>query len=790
MPGLFRLGVTSRGSRRPRTHPSPEGPWVFRAVRLLVGVLGGLFALTVLASALGPQVYTDVAHSVDARLVLPEEAELPALRERSAVYAADGSRLALIHDEEQREVVDIADLPDHVWQAVITAEDRRFFEHEGYDVEGIGRAAVANLEARGIAQGGSTITQQLAKNNFLDDEQTLDRKFSELLYAMALERELDKEYLLDRYMNQVYFGGGAYGIQAAAEVFFGIDAAELEPHQSAMLAGIIRAPGLFDPRRDPDGALARRDRVLAGMAAEGYLEAEEGAELRELDSGVIDPRGDQTREPFVVEAVKREFLADPAFGETRQERQELLFSGGLELHTTIEPDLQDILREVVRDHYPEGAPTAAISSVEPATGRVVALGSGQEFTDSQYDLALQGRRQPGSAFKTFVMLEALRQGFPPDLLLDGESPLEFDLGTEVWEVGNYGGRSFGPIDLADATRQSVNTYYAQLATLVGVEEITTLTDELGIDRAAYGAWAGLAAVSIGGLDRGTTPLEMASAYGVLTHDGVRTSPFLLERITDVDGEEIWAHEMVEDRVLSPEVNAVGRDLLIEVVESGTGTAARLDGWEVAGKTGTTNDNYDAWFVGVTPALSTSVWVGHPGGNVAMPDATGGGMAAPLWRDFMQRALEGYEPSPFPSPDPEALLAVYEGEEIDVPSVVGLSEEEALWELAAARLVADPVTLDSAAPAGTVVRQSPRGDSTAAVGSTVEIFVSSGTPPPPPPEEEDDDEDDDAEDPEDPDVPDDPEETPEEPSEGANGGEDEGDGEVNGAGESDEVAEGD
>jgi membrane peptidoglycan carboxypeptidase len=236
-------------------------PWLFNLTALVVGLFAVIGAIVLVLWTLGPQVAANVTGSVDAEILLPDDTDFERLRERSYVYAADGSLLATLQDEITREVVEFDDLPDHVWQAVVAAEDRRFFEHEGYDIEGIGRAFVTNVRAREISQGGSTITQQLAKLNFLDASQTIERKFAELLQAMALERELSKEQLLERYLNQVYFGGGTYGIQAAAEKYFDVDAAELEPQQAALLAGFIRSPSLFDPYNDPDSALDRRNQV-------------------------------------------------------------------------------------------------------------------------------------------------------------------------------------------------------------------------------------------------------------------------------------------------------------------------------------------------------------------------------------------------------------------------------------------------------------------------------------------------------------------------------------------------
>ena len=713
-----------------------EGPWIVRAVTLLVVAVAGSFAALLAVGAILPRVAAEVGGSVEASVVLPDDTEMPDLRERSVVYAADGTLLSILHDEEDRRVVPLDALPDHVWQAVLTAEDRRFFEHEGYDVEGLARAALANLRARDITQGGSTLTQQLAKMNFLDAAQTLDRKFTELLYAMALEKEHDKDELLERYLNQVYFGSGAYGVQAAAEEYFGVGAAELSPQESALLAGVIRAPSSTNPRRDAEIAERRRDLVLAGMADEGYLTAQEASDLQATEVEVIEEGDQEVKEPYVVEAAKQQFLADPTFGATFEERRERLFGGGLEIHTTIDPALQEMARDVVAERFGGDGPTAGIASVDHTTGAVRAIYSGADFEAEQFDLARQGRRSPGSAFKTFAMIEALEQGYPPSLSLDGSSPVEivYDGGDQTWEPTNYGGASYGTIDLGEATTRSVNTYYAQLMTLVGVEEVVERTELLGVDRQAAYRGEEFPSIVLGGLEGGVSPLEMASAYGAIANLGTHIDAHFIDRVIE-DDEAIYEADPDEREALSPAVASASIDLLTDVVSSGTGTSASVDGWHIAGKTGTTNDNTDAWFVGVSPVLSTAVWVGHPERQVSMPGATGGGTAAPVWSAFMRQALAEFEPSDFPEADDADLESLYAGEEVEVPDVVGLTEAEATLTLAEARLGVEVVNVASFAPAGVVAWQQPGGGSDHPIGTPVRLGVSTGQPPAPEPEPE-------------------------------------------------------
>jgi len=598
--------------------------------------------------------YTDV---VGVELAIPDDTALPTLPERSVVHAADGSVLAVLHDEQDRRIVALESLPDHVWQAVITAEDRRFFEHEGYDLEAIGRAAVANVRARGVAQGGSTITQQLAKQNFLSDEQTIERKAQELTYAMALEDRWTKRELLERYLNQVYLGSGAYGVAAAAEEWFGVPSEELTVEQSALLGGMIRAPGRLDPRRNADAATVRRDAVLRGMAEEGYLTEERAAEAVGVPLEVLPSRNRTVTEPFFVEAVKKEFFDNPAFGEDRQTRVDRLFNGGLAVHTTIEPRIQQAAHDLVERRYPAaaGERTAAIAAIDPRNGRVVATHSGGDFEAEAYDLATQGRRHPGSAAKILVLATALERGRSVHSPISGAGPRTFDWDPhqEPYEVRNFANSSYGTISLREALVRSVNTAFVQLMLETGVSYVVETAGHLGIDVArAFGpVHARGPAVAIGGLHRGVTPLEMASVTGTFATGGQRAEPYLIERVTDARGEEVYRHADDREQVVRPETASAMLDAMEAVVRRGTGTRAQLPGWQVAGKTGTAQNFADAWFVGTTPVLSAAVWVGHPEKREPYPGMTGGQFAAPLWRDFMAVALDGVEPVPFPVPPP-------------------------------------------------------------------------------------------------------------------------------------------
>ncbi|HVM00173.1 MAG TPA: transglycosylase domain-containing protein, partial [Egibacteraceae bacterium] len=640
----------------------------FARVALVGGVLAGMLLIGSIVAwfAAGPLI-AFAASTVE--VTGDPETDLPGLRERSVVRAADGTALAVLADEFDREAVPLDRIPEHVRHAVLVAEDRRFYEHDGYDVNAIFRAALANFRAGGVEQGASTITQQLAQINFLTGEETIRRKLEEISVARALEGEYSKDELLERYLNQVYFGAGSYGVQAAAQQFFGVLVEDLTVEQAALLAGIIRSPGALDPRSNPEGAQRRRDIVLQAMADEGYLDAAEARRLRTAPVEVVPPRDRSPEEPYVIEAVKREFFNNETFGETVEERIELLFHGGLNVETTVVPRLQQAAAEVVNAAFPDSTgPTGALAAIHPVHGGVLALHGGKDFDEVQFDLATQGRRQPGSALKPVTAASALEQGIPPTTRLRGDGPASFDVpgAVEPFVVENFEGSNHGRVTMHEALVASVNTAFAQLILQSGVEETVDLAGRLGIniDR-AFGpreTWG--PAIVLGGLTHGVTPLEMASVYGVFANEGIHAQPYLIHRVTNPQGEILYEREPVAEQVLDPAVAAAMVDMLTDVVDRGTATRAQLPGLQPIGKTGTNDDRADAWFVGAVPVLSAAVWVGHPEAQVPVPGLTGGSVPAEVWRQFMERALDGVDVPPYaadqidldalpsPAPDPD------------------------------------------------------------------------------------------------------------------------------------------
>jgi penicillin-binding protein 1A len=702
--------------------------WRTAATALAALTLGACIAVTgpLAVAVIGPSVVDGLSTAAQVQLAPAEHTGWPVLAERSTMETADGTVLAVLHGELNRRLVPLSEIPEHVRHAVLSAEDRRFYDHPGYDIGGIGRALLADIRAGKIVQGGSTISQQLAKQNFVGDEQTLERKLEEVVYALSLEEALTKDELLERYLNQVYFGAGAYGVGAAAEEFFGVEPAALTVPQAALLAGVLEAPSNLDPRRFPEEALRRRNRVLAAMMREGYVDAETLPALHAEPLGVRPGVAPTVHEPYVVEAARREFLAQEAFGATRTERLRMLLEGGLRIEVTVDLALQDAARDVLTQALPDPAgPRGALAAVDPRTGEILALHSATDFAVEQFDVASQGRRQPGSAFKPLVLATALEMGIPLSTRLTGTTT-EFEIPghAEPWRVSNFGGASYGPLELREALIRSVNTAFAELMLVVGPDRVADLGERLGIDMQAATDGRIVPAMAIGGFERGVTPLEMASAYGVLAAAGERAPAHLIRRVTDSTGRLVYEAGTARQQVLDPAVAAATIDVMGGVVRSGTGRRAAIDGWEVAGKTGTTQRHSDAWFIGVTPVLSTAVWMGHPEALVPMAGTTGGSLPAQMWHDFMVRALAGQLPTPFPevtsplpSPAP-GLVAV-------MPDVRGMSLAQALRRVVEAGLATAVDRVSSDAPDGTVIGQRPARGAVLTRGTRVTIVVSGG-----------------------------------------------------------------
>jgi membrane peptidoglycan carboxypeptidase len=650
--------------------------------------------------------------------------------ERSLVLARDGSVLATLH-VENRKTVSLDEVPEHVQQAVLATEDADFYRHDGVNWRAIMRAAVGNLRAGGVTSGASTITQQVVKNVVTGADRTLKRKVREASYAVELEKRLDKRAILELYLNEAYFANGVYGIATAAEYYWGIDVGDLTLDQGALLAGMIRVPEVNDPRDHPEAARARRDIVLRQMAVEGFISREtaERAKRRPLDLD-IHPIA-EPRNPFVVDYVRHLLEQDPALGPDRIARQRAILRGGLAIHTTLDPELQDAAQEIIAAVLDrDGDPQAALAAVDPKTGEILALGFGPNAYgkgagQTEVFPAVPGMgssgRQAGSAFKAFQVVAALEDGVSPGY--------SFEAGAEyTWKpptcsrhtLGNYADASQGVLDMADATAMSSNTYFARLVELTGPAKLVDVANRMGITTT-------LPEVCSLVLGTGEVfPLDMAAAFGVLANRGVRCPPYAVAKVVDRTGRTLTRGAGECERVLERGIAARATSLLRGPIERGTAARNGRIGRPAAGKTGTTNNYGDAWFTGYVPQLSAAVWVGHTRptpmrGNPNCPrGVTGGCLPTMIWSRFMKRAISLLDLPVEPFPPAPAISTV------PVPSVVGMTQQAAEKTLEDAGFNVAVVTVADHRKAGTVVRQQPAGGGRAPRGGLIGIEVSDGT----------------------------------------------------------------
>jgi penicillin-binding protein 1A len=697
-----------------------------------------LACLTVLATAADACTY-------ESRAVLPV---VPIESESSTLYAADGRLITTFHAEENRKVVHLEEIPAHVRDAVIAIEDERFYRHNGVDVRGVLRALRANTGAGQVQQGGSTITQQYVKKVLLrDDSQTVSRKLQEASMAVQLERRYSKDRILELYLNAIYFGNGAYGLEAAARQYFGKSVETLTLAEGALLAGLIQRPSATDPYKGPDAALARRNVVLERMRFNGFATdaAIDAALVEPLTlASATTPAAERYAAPYFVEAVKQWILDDPRFGSTPQDRRDLLFGGGLRIQTTVDLDAQAQAEAAANGVLPDpNGPAVSLVSIEPATGYVKAMVGGRDFfgtgPNDKLNLATQGGRSAGSSFKPFTLATALEEGIDPQTQIPAPGCINIPLPHEVWDVCNAEGTGPAVTSILEGTVHSYNTLYAQLILRVGPEKAMEMATRLGIRSPLQSNPASVLGTN------NVTALDMASAYASFANRGVYVPPVLVTRIARADGTVLYEYEHTQKKVLAANVADTVTSILEQVIQRGTGTRAKLDR-PAAGKTGSSQKNRDGWFVGYTPDLATAVWVGFPnvGANgelVSMrPPRTpitvfGGTYPAQIWQRFMSAALAGRPPTPFHPPDSTTPTTVgatsnaptttttIAAASTPVPQVVGMKVEDASAALTAAGFAVERIPAPAGAkPPGRVVAQSPIGGTSAPAGSTVRIEV--------------------------------------------------------------------
>lgn len=586
-----------------------------------------------------------------ARLELPDLAAF--VDETSIVYDRNGAEIARFSGGQNRVPLDLEEMSPILIDAVVAAEDADFFVRPGVDPVAIARVAWADVRNKTALEGRSTITQQYVRNAFLTPERTLRRKLEEAALAVKLERETSKDEILEGYLNTIYFGRGAYGVGAASRAWFGIGPSQLDIGQAAYLAGLIRDPDAADISRPAqvEEAYRRRSTVLGAMLAEAFITAEEWALVDATPiEGYTLPRGESASTQLSERArvSGAEFLIDTIREELRERYgDQVLFRGGLRVTTSVDLDLQLEVQQIARSVLRRDDDPATAIVVLDELGGVRALVSGNDFAESGINLVLGERgggsnRQAGSTFKPIVLAEAIRGGISLESRFAAPDRIELPGldGGGTWVVRNYEEKDFGIVDLMEATAESVNTVYAQLIDEVGPESVVVLANELGVTaelQAFHSLALGAQEVSV---------LDMATVYSTFASRGERRDPLLILRVLDSDGVELDVFSSTARRVLTQQEADLVTDALRGVVERGSGITARVAGLDLAGKTGTSQDHRDAWFVGYSTRFTTAVWMGFPDSSRPMLDVagldvvTGGSIPAEIWRRVMEAAHVG------------------------------------------------------------------------------------------------------------------------------------------------------
>lgn len=582
---------------------------------------------------------------------LPDNLEKINLSLPTEIYSVDGEIIKVLG---QRYPVSLENISPLFLKAIIAVEDSRFYEHDGLDHIGLARALYVNLKRRAVVQGGSTLTQQLAKNLFFSFERDWIRKVKELLVALQMESTFTKDEILEAYCNQVYFGSGAYGVEEAAQVYFGKHAKDLNLLQAAMLAGLPNSPNNANPFINPERAMNRTRAVLARMEREGYINETDRQRALETSLGLVEPRIESNPDQYFVRFVIDKLAEN--YG------KEFVHYGGLKIYTTLDTRYQHLAHKAVDTHLKylesrelqqglEEPLQAAVVAIDNRTGAIRALLGGRRYSESQFNRAISNNRMPGSAFKPIVYMAAMEKlGYHPATVVEDE-PTKFPMdGGEPWEPSNFGGQYMGPVILKKALMYSLNTVSAKMVYNLTPRRVIQTARQFGIT-SPLGENLSLALGT-----SGVSPLEMAAAYSVIANQGILNEPYFVQRIEDFRGNVLYEHFFHGVQRFSPKTVYPLLDMMRAVMDEGTGRVVRRMGFHhpAGGKTGTTNDYKDAWFIGFTKEYSTAVWVGYDN-NQPMIDRNGRGLtgsrgAAPIWAYFMEKMLEGRNPVNFPKPD--------------------------------------------------------------------------------------------------------------------------------------------
>lgn len=635
--------------------------------------------------------------SVESFDALPASLKTPPLSQRTTILDAKGGTIATVYSRD-RTVVPLKDMSPYMQKAIVAIEDSRFYEHGAVDLKGVLRALNKNARSGEVSEGASTLTQQYVKNVFVEEagddptkvaqatQQTIGRKIRELKLAIQVEEELGKKKILENYLNITFFGQQAYGVEAAAQRYFSKSAKDLNLQESALLAGIVQSPSRYDPVNDEAEATKRRNVVLTRMAQVGDISQAEADKAKETPLGLKVSRPKNgcitavKGAGFFCDYVRAVFLNDPVFGKTKEDRAKIWNQGGLTIRTTLDPQAQKSVQKSIKDHvYTSDEVATAATIVEPGTGKIVAMGQsrpygidtkqGETTINLSVNSAMGGGAgyQPGSTFKPIVAAAALEGGMP--VTQSYSSPYEMDYPTpvaacdgKIWnekgvKLANENETEVGPYDMKEATAKSVNTYYVQMIGDIGICPVTQMAEKMGVERANGNKLEQTPSIALGVTE--VSPLTMASAYATFASRGTYCTPVAIESISQRIGNKSKSLEVPKStcaRAMSEKTADTVNTLLKGVVEDGTGQQAGLDSRPSAGKTGTTDERYAAWFVGYTPNLAGAVWVGDPKherqmvnitiGGVPHDKVFGGAVPGPIWGDMMAGALEGTPVSDF------------------------------------------------------------------------------------------------------------------------------------------------
>ena len=582
---------------------------------------------------------------------LPQNLQHINLSLPTEIYSSDGERIKILGE---RHPIALEDISHFFTKAIIGVEDSRFYRHSGIDHRGLVRALWTNFRQKRIAQGGSTITQQLSKNLFFSFERNWVRKIKELLIAFQLEATFNKEQILEAYCNQIYFGSGAYGVEEAAQIYFGKRAKDLTLLQAALLAGLPNSPNNANPFSHYERAMQRTNYVLGRMVSENLISVDEKQSAQQSDLDLINPRVESNPNLYFVDQVLEQI--ERSYG------KEFVHFGGLKIFTTLDTRYQNFAFKSARNHLEDlegkvvkelsdGPLQAALVAVENKSGAVRAMLGGKDYSHSQFNRSVSNNRMPGSSFKPFVYFTAMKElGYSPSSVVVDE-PLTIPIsGSEPWSPQNFDKEFAGNIVLKKALMKSINIISAKLINEVGIEKVIRTARQFGI-KSVLGRNPSLALGT-----SGLSPYEVASAYSVIANLGIYNEPYLIQHIEDFQGNRLYENYYHGVQQFLPESLYPLLNMMQGVVERGTGRIVRRMGFlhPAGGKTGTTNDFKDAWFNGFTKDISTSVWVGFDN-NKPMKEKSGKGLtgasaAAPIWVYFMQKVLEGKNPVKFPVPD--------------------------------------------------------------------------------------------------------------------------------------------